>query len=355
MNLAEQKMKQCNIISMINYKGGVAKTTSTFNLAAGLSFLGKKKVLVIDLDPQCSLTNICLKSYGRKINNHILDISSLDIDTTINHVFKQYLNQTVFRSEVSIDLDRVIFEKFYTDEYQWDFIPATMFDYTDSKYAKGLDDLQIDIAMHQFGEFTSIHHVTLLAKFIDDYDLENRYDYIIFDCPPANNITTQNALVVSDYILIPTIMDAMSTNGIVHLYNLINETIFGKLEDLYYRNKSPNLPSYFKFLEKGAPKLLGIFETLRKPQVNVELYVNEIMGNPQLRDHFFSDNVIHNIISTARNTGEGYSVFSEGIYKNQTSIKPKIEYAQVALEVLHRTQSEYDIEFMNSQLRKYMR
>ena len=51
-------MGKATTITMINYKGGVGKTTSVYNLCAGLNFLCDKRVLMIDLDPQCSLTNI---------------------------------------------------------------------------------------------------------------------------------------------------------------------------------------------------------------------------------------------------------------------------------------------------------
>lgn len=58
-------MKKARIISMINYKGGVGKTTSALNTACGFAYLADKKLLIIDLDPQYSLTNTCLKSYKR--------------------------------------------------------------------------------------------------------------------------------------------------------------------------------------------------------------------------------------------------------------------------------------------------
>ena len=106
-------MKKAKTICMINYKGGVGKTTSTFNLSCGLSYLADKKVLMIDLDPQCSLTNTCLESYKRKTNNYNFDITCLDIDQTINHVFKEYLKDSIRRTGVNIDLDRLILKDFY--------------------------------------------------------------------------------------------------------------------------------------------------------------------------------------------------------------------------------------------------
>ena len=56
-------MGKAKIISIINYKGGVGKTVSAFNIAAGLNFLNGHSVLLIDLDPQCSLSRVCLRAY----------------------------------------------------------------------------------------------------------------------------------------------------------------------------------------------------------------------------------------------------------------------------------------------------
>ena len=57
-------MGKAKIISIINYKGGVGKTVSAFNIAAGLNFLNGHSVLLIDLDSQCSLSRACLRAYS---------------------------------------------------------------------------------------------------------------------------------------------------------------------------------------------------------------------------------------------------------------------------------------------------
>lgn len=330
---------------MINYKGGVAKTTSTFNLGAGLSFLNDQKVLLIDLDPQCSLTNICLKSYSRSRSlRKNLDVTQLDIDQTINHVFKQYLNQSIFRKPVQIDLDRVIFKNIYNEQYSFDFIPATMFDYSNSPYPQGLDDLQIEIASTQFGEFTTINHVSLLANFFHEYNLEELYDYILIDCPPANNLTTQNALVVSDYFLIPTVMDALSSNGTIHLVNLIEKTIFGKITDIYNKIGLQSENNYLKYITKGAPKLLGLFETLRKPTVNNDEFISQILNTPELQDQFIENVVVENLIAVSRNTGDGFPLFSKDIKNHSNLERPTVAYGNLVLTVLIRTNCEFDID-----------
>lgn len=354
-------MKKAIIISMINYKGGVGKTTSTFNLGAGLSFLANKKVLLIDLDSQCSLTTTCLESYKRKIGDYDFDVTSLDVDQTINHVFKEYLKDIRIRNGVDIDLDRLILKGFYNgdndDEYNIDIIPATMFDYSNGKYPIGLDDLQIEIASNTIGATTNLIHATFLSKFFNEYKIDEIYDFIIFDCPPANNITTQNALVVSDYYLIPTIMDPLSSNGIIHLHNLIKNTIFGKLTESYkkeIRDIGTDKIGYFKYIKKGSPELLGIFETLKKPGVNNYNTKIRIKNNKELEGKLLEDVTITNLVEVSKKIGSGYSVFSHANYPTQSQNRPDKEYTKLVLNVLKRTNSTYSIEDINERFKTYM-
>ena len=106
-------MGKAKIISVINYKGGVGKTVSAFNIAAGLNFLNHHSVLLIDLDPQCSLSRICLRAYSNTTRKQI-GLSKLSEEETINYVFKTYLNQDILDFETKIDLEKLIKKDFYT-------------------------------------------------------------------------------------------------------------------------------------------------------------------------------------------------------------------------------------------------
>jgi cellulose biosynthesis protein BcsQ len=344
-------MSKAVILSMINYKGGVGKTTSVFNLATGLNFLSNKKVLMIDLDPQCSLTTLCLRALSR-INSKVMEINELDVNATINSVFKKYLLETRLRIPAKIDLTELILKEFYSGEVVkgldgLDLIPATMFDDENSSYAKGLDDLEIEIAMQQVGADTLLNHITILAKFFSDTSLDEEYDFIIFDCPPSNNIITQNALLVSDYYLIPTIMDDMSSNGIAHLHSLIQNTIFGHIYLQYSKLFATQQEgSYLDYIKKGAPELLGIFETLRKSGVNTTKARNLIKSKDEFKGKLFKS-IIYNHVDTARTTGDGLSCFSVNINKN--SYSPHVCYSQLVEEVLQKTNSDYDPEYLKKQ------
>lgn len=342
-------MKKAKIISVINYKGGVAKTTSTFNIAIGLNYLNNNKVLVLDLDPQCSLSLLCLKAYSRKIGNDI-KLEHFNSKNTINSVIHDYLLETRLRIKPNINLNNLILKDFYCSNEKnilkgLDTIPATMFDTFDSSYPKGLDDLEIEIAMQQMGEDTLLNRLTILANFFKDTAVDEKYDFIIFDCPPANNIITQNALVVSDYYLIPSIMDEMSSSGISHLCNLINQTIFNNIIHKYsVLINSCDESSYLSYLKKGCPELIGIFETLKIPDSDTSETRHLLSSKTEFKNKLFS-NTIYSYIDAARVTGKGFSYFSKHINKNNRS--PHLCYGDLIKNILHATSSNINLKQFN--------
>ena len=322
------------VISIINYKGGVGKTVSTYTIGFGLSFLNDQKVLLIDLDPQCSLSTICFnalsKTKGKKI-----DVSKISEERTINSVIKDYLS--IDGKNPNIDLNKIITKLPYTRHNKKllnnvDFISATMYDNSNSKYEKGLDDLEIDIVRNYALRISQIDLITIFARFFKDTKINELYDFIIFDCPPANNVITQNALAVSDYYLIPTIMDNLSVNGINHLTNLIEKSIF---EELFESNKriiercDDNSP--YAYLRKG-PKLLGIFETIRKTQVK---YNSRNLVKERFGDLLF-DQIIYHHKPTADRTSEGVVCFSVNINEKKPQYSPHINYGNLVLDILNR-------------------
>jgi chromosome partitioning protein len=322
------------VISVINYKGGVGKTVSTYNIGFGLSFLNDCKVLLIDLDPQCSLSTVCLNALTKTLKKNI-DLTNLKAENTINSVIKDYLS--VGDRDPKIDLKRLISNLLYTRHNgtifkNVDFIPATMYDSINGKAEKGLDDLEIDIIRNYATKISQIDLITLFARFFIDTKINEMYDFILFDCPPANNIITQNALAVSDYYIIPTIMDKLSAGGIGHLKNLIEKTIF---EDLYQNNQRIidrcDVKSPYAFLRK-SPELIGIFETARKTQVK---YNQRYLVKERFGDLLFN-NIIYHHKPTADGTSEGISCFTLNINSNKPEYSPHVNYGNLVLEILRR-------------------
>jgi len=167
------------IISIINQKGGVGKTTTVINLAAGLSMKGKK-ILVIDLDPQGNATT------GLGLSN------TASSDTTIYSV----LNGNKQIEEV---IQNTSFENLNLITSNVDLSGLEVETAGDSRRAFKLKD-----------ELTSILN-----------DSRASYDYILIDCPPSLSLLTIMALVASDALVVPLQTEFFALEGLTQLMKTI--------------------------------------------------------------------------------------------------------------------------------------
>ena len=179
------------VISMVNQKGGVGKTTTSINLAASLGYLGKK-VLLIDLDPQGNTTT------GVGINKG-------DIDKSIYNVL-------IGEAEINEVIVKTKFKNLH-------IIPATI-------NLAGVDIELIEKSRYETG-FSKGEQLKNKIALVRDY-----YDFILIDCPPSLGILTTNALTASDSVIIPVQCEFFALEGIMQLLNSIM---------LAQRNLNPNL------------------------------------------------------------------------------------------------------------------
>ena len=178
------------IISIINQKGGVGKTTTVINLASALSQQGKK-ILVIDLDPQGNATT------GLGLSN------SEQSDKTIYGI----LNGTTSISNV---IKKTSFENL-------DLITSNV----------DLSGLEVETAGDSDRAF--ILKTKLIAYLNDSRAL---YDYVLIDCPPSLSLLTVMALVSSNSLLVPLQTEFFALEGITQLVKTI---------DRIKENLNPNL------------------------------------------------------------------------------------------------------------------
>lgn len=227
-----------------NYKGGVGKTTSTYNIGVELAKAFSKRVLLIDLDPQSSLSNVCMTACNKPLDE-------LDRNETLNYIYAVYMQaRRIGNINFHVDSAKII-----QSVNSIDFIPNSLF-----SELGGLDKISMEIGK-------SLENLLVLRDFIEDNSLQEKYDFIFFDCPPSNNVITQSAFLYSDYYIIPTIMDSLSTKGVRHYISVIETIYKSYCED----NESADVPSC---VFGARPQLIGIFETMRKGNTNTDNYRN---------------------------------------------------------------------------------
>lgn len=168
------------IISLVNQKGGVGKTTTSINLSASLSLEGKK-VLLIDLDPQGNATT------GVGFNKG-------DIEKSVYDIFND-----------SEDIENVILKTRFKN---LDLLPSSL-------QLAGIDIELIEKGKDDPG-FQKAYQFKNKMKNIKDM-----YDYIIIDCPPSLGLITTNALATSDSVIIPVQCEFFALEGITQLLNAI--------------------------------------------------------------------------------------------------------------------------------------
>jgi len=168
------------VISLVNQKGGVGKTTTSINLSASLALLGKT-VLLIDLDPQGNATTGIGINKG-DVDNSIYEVLSGKIDITDAIIKTKYKNLYVIPSTINLAaVDIEIYDKSRTDS-----------GYTKSGQLK--------------------KHIDLIKE---------KFDYILIDCQPSLGILTTNALTASDSVIIPVQCEFLALEGITQLLNTI--------------------------------------------------------------------------------------------------------------------------------------
>ncbi|MCF7820726.1 MAG: AAA family ATPase [Candidatus Pacebacteria bacterium] len=163
------------IISVVNQKGGVGKTTTAVNLGAYLAYLGKK-VLLVDVDPQANAT------------------SGLGIE-------HQKLEHGIYESLIGIKPIFEVIKRTVQDKYQ--VAPATI----------SLAGATIELVNLEQREFR-------LAKILEE--VKDDYDFIIIDGPPSLGLLTVNSLTASDEVIIPIQSEYYALEGLSQLLETIS-------------------------------------------------------------------------------------------------------------------------------------
>lgn len=163
------------ILSIFNMKGGVGKSTTTYNLAVGLARFHKKRVLLIDIDPQGN-------------SSASLGIEIWELDKQL----KDVLRRDAYLSDVAIAIEKNL-----------DVVPSNILMAEEEIPISGLPGREL-----------------LLRKAIAQ--VTDQYDYVLIDCPPNIGVFSINALMASDGVIIPVDMSYLGLLGISAIERALN-------------------------------------------------------------------------------------------------------------------------------------
>lgn len=247
-------------ISFVNFKGGVGKTTSCLSIAGEFAQRGFK-TLVIDLDPQGNSSS----ALGRKgetkeedKTSKILfgEIEDVIIDTEIENLF---------------------------------IIPTCLFNL--SRTMKLIDS-------------DTVHRADIrLRKSLKQID--PFFDYILIDCSPADNTLNTNALVASDYVLVPIKLDKYSLEG----FDLLQEKIEVIREE---SNEKLEILGIVTTMYRSTTLYKSLLKVIRKSGLNEYMFETKIRSNVKLEESPFQDTTI-NFYDKKSNGAKDYKSLTDEI------------------------------------------
>jgi chromosome partitioning protein len=178
------------IITILNFKGGVGKTTTAIELATSLARHHGRRTLLVDLDPQASATFYVMEQENWKQWKDARG-TTYDLFTHRDYAFpvRNAIVRDVIKGPASV--------------IGFDLLPSHP------------DLVDVDLSLADFVGYT------ILQNYLSE--VHEEYDYIICDCPPNFNPVTKNSLWASDAYIVPTVPDFLSTYGIGLLQRSVNK------------------------------------------------------------------------------------------------------------------------------------
>jgi cellulose biosynthesis protein BcsQ len=235
------------VISIYNQRKGTGKTTTTFNLGWKLAEMGHK-VLMVDADPQCNLTQLCVDSKYREYMESFYEKND-DIYRSIKPVLDNY-------DLSKIQKDNSVIKPCKTKNKNLDFIAGNIdFGEVDIFLSCGLD---LSLYMRYMSQYIGV-----ISYKIRETAEEYKHDFVLIDHSPSVNALNQTLLMGSNYFIIPTTSDFYCLQAISSLSRLIPRWVenFKNLKD--NRKLRYPLPEY-------NPIFLGITNNFTEREMTDE-------------------------------------------------------------------------------------
>lgn len=272
----DKNIKNARVISFINMKGGVGKTTLTINIGKKLSDNGKK-VLIIDMDPQFNATQSLLL-YKTQIKDEI--ISSDD-----EKLLEQEEKSADYYKSLSDNKETVLQIFGDTNIVSENKNPSLI-----KKIEGNLSLIPGDLNLSKEVSGDTVNKASAILDHIDKHNIKSDFDYILIDCPPTWSILTHASLIASDYYIVPSKVDFYSTIGI----SLLEEQIDTKImkDGLYKRigRKLKFLGIIFTLVHKNIVSEQGRKSKIRNNFENINFFNTDFPYMPSVPTKFIMIN-----------------------------------------------------------------
>ena len=245
--MEEKVMKDCKVLALCSQKGGVGKTTSCVNLAVGLAKAGKK-VLVIDNDPQGSMT--------ASLGYHNPD----ELPITLATILTKIVEDELFENTLGI----------LHHQEGIDLIPAN-----------------IELAGMEVSLVNCMNREKMLKQVLEG--AKHEYDFILLDCTPSLGMLTVNALAAADTTLIPVQAQYLSAKGLEQLLQTVQKV---------RRQINPKL------------KIEGILLTMTDSRTNYGKQISNLIRQAYGKHLKVFEQTIPRSVRAAETSAAGKSIFA---------------------------------------------
>lgn len=205
----------CKVISFINMKGGVGKTTLCINTADNLAQDGNK-ILIVDMDPQFNATQALLLQMQRQ--KTLSENNNTSSDKAFSEDVKAELDSSKTYRELSKE-GKTIMQLFGSTDPNKNSLNIIM------NFSDKIDFIPGDLELSSVVAGDTAGKESVIYQYIIENGLDKKYNYVLIDCPPTWSILTHASLFASDYCIIPSKIDFYSSIGINSLQNKINEKL----------------------------------------------------------------------------------------------------------------------------------